>query len=650
MKFSDMKIGKKVLLGFGMIMLTLIVVSTFNYTRFQQVGELSNKAIQHSHAQSFMVEKEVDHYKWMQKLSEIFLKEDVHSVHVETDDHKCGLGKWLYGEEAQQMAEEDVEFADLLKEIEYPHKKLHESAIKINEVYSADDEEPAMTVFNSETQTALNGVRGILDKMQHNLEQSSNNASEEMRSSIKKAISFVIIITLLTILLGLIAAVTISRTISKPIQESVDVANLLAEGDFSATIDVKRGDEIGQLLRSLSNMIGKWQGVVLDFKNTSDHVADGSEQLRTTSEQMSQGATEQAASAEEASSSMEQMSSNIQQNADNAQQTEKIAIKAAEDARVSGKSVHETVGAMKEIAEKISIIEEIARQTNMLALNAAIEAARAGEHGKGFAVVAAEVRKLAERSQKAAGEISELSISSVDVAEQAGEMLKKLVPDIQKTAELVQEINAASAEQNIGANQINKAIQELDMVIQQNAASSEEMSAMADDLNNQSTHLQNVVSFFNIQNESNRSKKHVAQQKSKKIKADSAGLNCWEFKNCGREINGIKVDELGVCPAAKFNESNGFLDGENGGRSCAFVTGTFCGGNVQGTFKDKRKNCLACDFYKLLEKEHKHEMSFLNFKRFVDGNKINVTSKNSGVSLNLEDTGNDETDSEFERF
>jgi methyl-accepting chemotaxis protein len=193
---------------------------------------------------------------------------------------------------------------------------------------------------------------------------------------------------------------------------------------------------------------------------------------------------------------MEQMVSNIKQNADNAQQTDKIANKSATDAQESGKSVLEAVAAMKEIASKISIIEEIARQTNLLALNAAIEAARAGEHGKGFAVVAAEVRKLAERSQKAAGEINQLSGTTVTVSGKAGEMLEKLVPDIQRTAELVQEITAASKEQDTGAEQINKALQQLEKVIQQNASASEEMASTTEELSAQSDQLVSALAFF----------------------------------------------------------------------------------------------------------------------------------------------------------
>jgi len=263
-------------------------------------------------------------------------------------------------------------------------------------------------------------------------------------------------------------------------------------------VEVRERSSRDELMQALAVMVQRLTAVVGDVMAAADNVAAGSREMSTGSETMSQGATEQAASAEEASSSMEQMSSNIKQSAENAQQTERIAIKSAEDAEIGGKAVAETVVAMKEIAGKISIIEEIARQTNMLALNAAIEAARAGEHGKGFAVVASEVRKLAERSQVAAGEISKLSSTSVEVAEKAGEMLSAILPNIRKTADLVQEITAASREQDAGADQINQAIQELDKVIQQNASAAEEMASTAEELSAQAQQLQSTIGFFRI--------------------------------------------------------------------------------------------------------------------------------------------------------
>jgi len=297
---------------------------------------------------------------------------------------------------------------------------------------------------------------------------------------------------------GVALSLILTALIAKPLVDVTAVANRLAEGDLSKDVEARGKDEIGQLTVAFRNMIGKLREVVADVRAVSDNVASGAQELSSGAQQISQGATEQAASIEETSSSMEQMSANIRQNSDNAQQTEKIAQKSATDAKESGQAVTETVSAMKEIASKISIIEEIARQTNLLALNAAIEAARAGEHGKGFAVVASEVRKLAERSQTAAGEISHLSASSVQIAEKAGEMLAKLVPDIQKTSELVQEIIAASAEQNSGADQINRALQQLDQVIQQNASGAEELASTSEELSTQSEQLQNTIAFFNI--------------------------------------------------------------------------------------------------------------------------------------------------------
>jgi len=284
------------------------------------------------------------------------------------------------------------------------------------------------------------------------------------------------------------------RQVKGSLEEITALSKEIADGNLTVTVEPRSPED--ELIIALSSMVSKLGGVVNDVKSAADRVAAGSREMSGNAGQMTDGAAAQASSAEEASSSMEQMSANIRQNADNAMQTEKIAVKSAEDAQEGGKAVAATVTAMKEIAGRINIIEEIARQTNLLALNAAIEAARAGVHGKGFAVVASEVRKLAERSQRAAGEISQLSVSSVEIAEKAGSLLGAILPNIQKTAELVQEISAASKEQDGGAQQINQAIQMLDRVTQQNAGSAEEMAATAGELASQSEKLQSSVAFF----------------------------------------------------------------------------------------------------------------------------------------------------------
>ncbi len=310
-------------------------------------------------------------------------------------------------------------------------------------------------------------------------------------------IMYVIIgVGILAFVISFVLFLAFSRSISVPLKKGVAFAAKVAEGDLTAALEVDRGDEIGTLSVALRQMVERLSDVVANVRGAADNVASGSGELSNGAQGLSQGATEQASAGEEVSSSMEEMGANIKQNTDNAMQTEKIAMKAAEDAREGGKAVAETVSAMKDIAGKTNIIEEIARQTNLLALNAAIEAARAGEHGKGFAVVASEVRKLAERSQKAAGEIGELSGHSVQVAEKAGELLSRIVPDIQKTAELVQEISAASGEQNSGVEQINKALLQLDQVIQENASSAEELAGTAEEMNSQAEQLQSAIGYF----------------------------------------------------------------------------------------------------------------------------------------------------------
>ena len=359
-----------------------------------------------------------------------------------------------------------------------------------------------------------------------------NAKREEARLVRNQALGFIVpMAAVIAVVMAWIALVLGGR-IARPITYAAQRMRSIAEGELSSDMEARYlagKDEVGVLMVSLKTTVERLRGALGEVSEASRNVTSGSQDLAEASKQMSagiagisessqqlsQGATEQAASAEEVSASVEQMSANIRQNADNSSQTEKIATKAAGDARNGLAAVRETVTAMRQIAEKIDIIEEIARQTNMLSLNASIEAARAGEHGKGFAVVASEVGKLAERSKIAAGEISILSARSVDIAEKAGAMLEGMVPDIQRTADLVQEISVASREQDSGAQQIAKAITQLDTVIQHNASLSEEFSATSEeiasqaamvagtagDLASQAERMQEAVGFFRLLDE-----------------------------------------------------------------------------------------------------------------------------------------------------
>jgi len=314
--------------------------------------------------------------------------------------------------------------------------------------------------------------------------------------------NFVIIIGLvIALLVGIFFAMVITKAITEPLKIGVSFAQNISIGDLTQNLAVNQKDEIGDLAKALQEMVSKFKEIVQNIRSSADNIAQASGELSSSSQQVSQGASEQASSAEEVSSSMEQMAANIQQNADNAQQTEKIARQATESLDKVNNAAGETLIQVKTIAEKISIINDIAFQTNILALNAAVEAARAGEHGKGFAVVAAEVRKLAERSQKAAIEIDSVSKRCVSITQDSSDLIQKLVPEIERTAKLVQEITASSIEQNSGAGQVNNAIQQLNQVTQQNAAASEEMATSSEELAAQADQLKEQISFFKLGNE-----------------------------------------------------------------------------------------------------------------------------------------------------
>ncbi len=342
----------------------------------------------------------------------------------------------------------------------------------------------------------FNAMRDIIDVLGDELSAVITQEAEAAAAAYERSRMLLISVAAGTVLVGILCALWLVLAISRGLSQAVGLAGRVESGDLTRLAALRGRDEIADLLGRLNGMIGTLRGVVGEVSRGSAQVASAAGEAAASAAQLSQGAGEQAAATEEASAAVEEMAASIRQTAQNATETEAMALKAAADARASGEAVGAAVEAMRTIANRILVVQEIARQTDLLALNAAVEAARAGEHGRGFAVVASEVRKLAERSQTAAGEISALSGSTVQAAEAAGRMLAGLVPDIERTSGLVSQISGASQELATGAAQVNLAIGQLDRVTQQNTAAAEQMSATAEELSAQAATLQGAMGFF----------------------------------------------------------------------------------------------------------------------------------------------------------
>jgi len=429
------------------------------------------------------------------------------------------------------------EIAGHFREVFPKWAALQDQIVNLGKQNTTESNARAAAISMGDARTVADQMIGLLDDLNTQITGTLAQMDQDTNAQYDNSRNLLLMATVLTLVLSIAVAVWISLTISTGLRRAIGLADAISIGDLNQKIEHKANDEIRDLANSLTvmtdnlrnsasiadqiangdltvepkrlsdkdtlgialeRMVEKLRDVIADAIASANNVSAGAQEMSATAEQLSQGATEQASSTEEASASMEEMAATIKQSADNASQTEKIARQSAADAIASGQAVANAVTAMETIADKILVVQEIARQTDLLALNAAVEAARAGEHGRGFAVVASEVRKLAERSQAAAAEISTLSGTTVKAAQSAGEMLNKLVPDIQRTAELVEEISAGSREQNAGASQINTAIQQLDKVTQQNTSAAEEMSATAEELASQSEQLQSAISYFRL--------------------------------------------------------------------------------------------------------------------------------------------------------
>ncbi|MGJ5813185.1 methyl-accepting chemotaxis protein [Paludibaculum fermentans] len=535
---NNWKIGTRISAGFGIVIAIALVLGVFAYTQVERIHRgaalVTEEALPGVYVIGIIQANTQAAYSL--ELQHIISRsqEEMDRLDTEVQDLRSRTTTLYATYEKSLIDDKDRELFERLKAARSEYNGAADQIYRVSRQRAPEAVKQALELANRQRPLFLRYLDASTNLVNYN-KANADRASQGVQAAVSSARVGIIAGLAIALSMALLISILVTGSITKPLAGAVKLVNQVAEGDLTNKAEVKSTDELGQMLVALNGMVDNLNGAaqvassisegdltvlanarsgqdrlgqalvrmltnlrktVSEVATASANVATGSTEMSSTAQQLAQGATEQAAAAEQSTSAMEEMASSVQQNADNARQTDKIASKASEDARASGEAVVQTVGAMKQIAEKINIIEEIARKTDLLALNAAVEAARAGEHGKGFAVVASEVRKLAERSQTAAAEISRLTVDGVRVAEGAGNLLHRLVPDIQKTAELVREIAAASLEQSIGANQVNKAMQQLDQVIQQNAAASEEMASTAEELASQSDVLQSSIGFF----------------------------------------------------------------------------------------------------------------------------------------------------------